>query len=285
MVTATEEWISHAEGAEVYHKQWEPTAPAPVRATVVFCHGIGEHVNRYDHVFNAFADAGIKVRAFDQRGFGQTVRKNGILGHNEGYATVLSDVDLCADKVKVPGVPHFVMGHSMGGGVALAYTLRNQARGDIKGVIASAPLIALGSKTSVTLPEYYAIRAIASVFSTFSLNKPVDTTNLSRDPSVGEVYTADPLVHGITSMGTARDIVLNGESLTKLASEFTLPMLVTSGTNDTIVSPKATEVFFEKVGSEDKTFRSYDDLCHELHNEPEKEDIIKLYISWILSHL
>ncbi|TPX59247.1 hypothetical protein PhCBS80983_g02562 [Powellomyces hirtus] len=285
MVNISEEWLPHPTASDVYHRTWEPTAGTPVRATVVFAHGIGEHVCRYDHVFSPFADAGIKVRSWDQRGFGQTVRKNGILGHNESYATVLEDMDEAAKRVKVQGVPHFVMGHSMGGGIALAYALKNAARGDIRGVIASAPLIHLGPKTAVSTPEYYAVRAIASLFSTFAMSNPVDANNLSRDPAVVEAYKADPLVHAYTSMGTARDIVLNGESLTRNAHNFKLPVLVTCGTNDHIVSYKHAKQWHVLAASEDKTWKSFEGLCHELHNEPERDEVIKLYVDWILARI
>lgn len=50
--------------------------------------------------------------SFDQRGFGKTGRKNGILGHNEGLATVFADMKDISAKVRLPGVPHFIMGHS-----------------------------------------------------------------------------------------------------------------------------------------------------------------------------
>ncbi|KAJ3181973.1 hypothetical protein HDU87_000311 [Geranomyces variabilis] len=281
----TEEWVAHSPTTEVYHRMWSPPPGVQLRATLVFVHGVGEHVCRYDHVFTPFALAGIKVRAFDERGFGQTVKRNGILGHNEGYDTVMADVDVCADRVKVEGVPHFVMGHSMGGGVILQYALRNQNRGDIRGVIASAPLIGLGALTAVSIPEYYGVRVLATVFSTLAISNPVDANNLSRDPVVVQDYTTDPLVHSYTSMGTARDIVLNGENLSNSAHNFKLPVLVVCGDADRIISYKDCREWFVLAGSSDKSWKSYDGFYHELHNEPEKEQVIQLYIDWILERV
>lgn len=82
----SEEWVG--DRVKLYTKSWIPSGQ--VKATVVFLHGFGEHVNRYNHVFDAFATAGIKVRAFDQRGFGQTGRKGGILGHHEGQKVLFN---------------------------------------------------------------------------------------------------------------------------------------------------------------------------------------------------
>lgn len=71
---------------------------------------------RYNHLFDVFVKAGIKVRSFDQRGFGRTGRKlnNGSLGHHEGAETLYGDIQDISNSVKIDGVPHFVMGHSMG---------------------------------------------------------------------------------------------------------------------------------------------------------------------------
>lgn len=79
-VALLERWIKRDE-VEVYVRTWTPVAVS-VRATVLFVHGFGEHCSRYNHVFNVFAAHGIKTTSFDQRGFGQTGRRGGILGHH-----------------------------------------------------------------------------------------------------------------------------------------------------------------------------------------------------------
>ena len=45
-------------------------------------------------MFTEFANTGIKVVSFDQRGFGHTVRLNGTHGHNEGIETTMNDIEL-----------------------------------------------------------------------------------------------------------------------------------------------------------------------------------------------
>ncbi|KAJ3185274.1 hypothetical protein HDU85_001324 [Gaertneriomyces sp. JEL0708] len=285
MATITEEWFTAKDGRSIYHRQWEPTDSKKIVATVIFAHGVGEHIQRYDHVFTAFAKHNIKTRSFDQRGFGLTGKKAGILGHNETYATLMNDMHECARRVAVPGVPHFVMGHSMGGGIALRYALNHRDDTDlpIAGVIASAPLVGLGAKTMPSVPEYYGLRALGYFLSSFTLNNPVDANNLSKDAKVNEAYKTDPYVHPFVSLGTVREIVMNGEAL--LATDhvnFTLPLLVSFGTGDHICSYKDAKAFFDKVVAKDKTFKSYDNVYHELHNDLEKETVIQDYINWIV---
>ena len=81
------------EGARFYTKHWTPAPTTPVRAAVLFVHGqvhththtysgalapgltpypratrFIERVERYDHVFPKYAENGIAVFGFDQRG-------------------------------------------------------------------------------------------------------------------------------------------------------------------------------------------------------------------------
>lgn len=135
-MTSVEEWSKFPDGLDYYSKTWYPKGT--LKATLLFIHGLGEHINRYNHVFPIFAEAGIKVLGFDERGFGKTGKKGGILGHNGGIDQVLADIAAVEGRIKVPGIPHFVMGQSMGGGLALKYASTQPA--GLTGVIATCNL-------------------------------------------------------------------------------------------------------------------------------------------------
>lgn len=110
MSNPREEWLAADDGAELYTLAWEPSnSDRAAVATVVFFHGLGEHANRYHHVFAEFARNGISVRALDQRGHGRTAKKAGIIGHLEGFDRALADGKIVSDAVRKPGVPHFAV--------------------------------------------------------------------------------------------------------------------------------------------------------------------------------
>ncbi|KAJ3089421.1 hypothetical protein HK102_006438 [Quaeritorhiza haematococci] len=95
------------DGVEVYYKVWKPAA-TPVACVLAF-HGLGDHINRFDHVFTAFAAAGIVVKGMDYRGHGRTHAKNAEKGSIQGYmgpsiARVWDDMVLLS-KMEVDGVP------------------------------------------------------------------------------------------------------------------------------------------------------------------------------------
>lgn len=153
-----------------------------VKAAVTFIHGIGEHIQRYDHVFSKFASHGIQVNSFDQRGFGRTLRKGGIPGHNEGMDQVLRDVKAAVEHSKLASVPHFIMGHSMGGGIALRYA-SSYPKG-LSGCIASgsnsnyadshsAPLIRAGASTQIPDWQLSVLRCAASVLGNLPVPNPI----------------------------------------------------------------------------------------------------------------
>jgi acylglycerol lipase len=82
-------------------------------------------------------DSGILPINPDQ--YRKTGKRNGLLGHNGGMDQVLKDIQQAESKIKMAGIPHFIMGHSMGGGLALKYASTGPK--DLMGVIASAPLV------------------------------------------------------------------------------------------------------------------------------------------------
>jgi acylglycerol lipase len=47
-------------------------------------HGFGEHIARYDRMFSLFVSQGIECYGWDQRGWGETGKKSGQFGNNQG---------------------------------------------------------------------------------------------------------------------------------------------------------------------------------------------------------
>ncbi|KAI8836599.1 Alpha/Beta hydrolase protein [Chytridium lagenaria] len=285
MSTSKEEWIKASDGVDIFTKTWEPQGK-PVVATLVAVHGLGEHISRYDEMFSHLARSGIRVHGFDQRGFGRTGRRSGILGHNDKFERTLLDVKEAELRVLSPSLPHFIFGHSMGGCIVLNYSIRYPE--NLKGVIASAPLVESGKKTKVSTVEYYAVRGLSMFLGTFAINNPVDPKALAKDAEVAKVYTSDPNVHPFITLQTAVDIVMNGEALLSEGyKKFPkhAALIMTHGTEDVLTCPIASRKFYDKVEISDKEYREFDGAYHELHNDFGKEDMYKLYTDFILKRL
>lgn len=115
----TESYIAGPQGTEFYTRIYTPsTAP---KALLVTVHGFNEHIGRFTHVHPSYAQRGIAVFAYDQRGFGLTVQKKEN-GAGKKYAQTswkeqLEDIEWAIKEArKLPGctsIPVFIMGHSM----------------------------------------------------------------------------------------------------------------------------------------------------------------------------
>jgi len=104
---------------------YRPT-DAAVRAVTVICHGMGEHIMRYDEFARYLCEQGIAVYGCDHLGHGDSVdpesHEYGYFGNNEKTLDVLVEnqkklLDLI--RKKYPHLPLVMFGHSMG-----SFTLR-----------------------------------------------------------------------------------------------------------------------------------------------------------------
>jgi len=273
-----------SDGLSLYFRGWEPESrPA---AVICLVHGLGEHTGRYAHVAEAATEAGYALLGCDLRGHG---RSDGPRGHSPTYDAMLDDIDQVLDEaaVRYPERPLFLYGHSLGGELVLCYALQRCSRTnrrpprDVVGVIATGPSL----RTATPPPGWkVAIGKIAySLFPTMSMSNGLDRSALCRAPHVVEQYNSDPLVHDRVSARLGMDILRNGESSLAQAAEFPVPLLLMHGAADRITSPAASQEFARSLDGK-CTLRLWDGLYHEIHNEPEKQEVLGYMIRWMDGH-
>jgi acylglycerol lipase len=261
----------------LYWQAWLPEAEP--RAVIVLAHGASEHGGRYTWVGQRLAERGFALYACDHRGHG---RSEGARAFIDRMDNAVADLDGVVDLARDanPGTKTFLLGHSMGGAVALSYTIKHEDRLD--GLVLSAPLAALEAASPV-------VRIIGRVLSTVVPKAgvfPIDSTGVSRDPAVVRDYDADPLNHH--GKLPARTVaVLSGAigDYPEQVAGLTLPILTMHGTEDRLTPPEGSEMIIERAGSEDKSIIRYDGLFHELLNEPERQRVLDDIVAWIEARL
>lgn len=82
-------------------------------------HGMTDHRERYDSFLREMCDNGYICIAYDNLGHGETARDESELGYfakKDGYKLLAEDVASVAQQMKerYPGLPYYLMGHSMG---------------------------------------------------------------------------------------------------------------------------------------------------------------------------
>ncbi len=271
METFEWKWKSR-DGLELAARGWKPENP---KAVVVLVHGLGEHSNRYQHVAEAFTKAGYALQAFDLRGHGQSA---GQRGHTPRYDNLMDDItDFITDAQKrFPGLPVFLYGHSMGGNQVINYALRSPQA--LKGVIATGPWLKLAIDPPAAL--VLLAKLLNNIVPNFSLASGLSQNALSRDPQVISKYAADPLVHDKISVRLYTSMFGSGFWASEHAAELKIPMLLMHGSADKLTSALASQEFSRNVGKA-VTLRIWEGFYHEIHNEPEKADVIQTMVNWL----
>jgi len=184
---------------------------------------------------------------------------------------------------RYPNIPRFLYGHSLGGLLVLAYAIQYGA--GLKGVIATGP--ALRSSLQEQKGKIAMVRVLGSLVPAVTLPSGLDAATVSRDSVIVEAYRKDPLVHDRTSLGFGKAALNAIDLCFARAREFPAPLLIMHGTGDRITYFSGSEDFAKLVreAGRDVTLRLWDDLYHEIHNEPEKEDVFQFMIEWLDKHL
>lgn len=264
-------------GLQIYAKKWMPDGET--RAVVALVHGLGEHVNRYQHVAEQFTAAGIAMVGFDLPGHG---RSGGIRGH-ASFASIGDEIDHLLKEIRTqyPGKPCFLYGHSLGGASVLYYTLKR--RPDLAGTIVTSP----GLGVSVPVPAWKSLLAktMARIYPSLTMANGLDLNNLSHDPVIIQAYRSDPLVHDRVSASLGWDILTQGAGIIEKAGQYPVPLLLMQGSEDHLVSPSATNDFAKHVPSGLLTYKVWDGLYHETHNEVEKQQVIQTMLDWLNMHI
>jgi alpha-beta hydrolase superfamily lysophospholipase len=165
----------------------------------------------------------------------------------------------------------------MGGLIASRYAL---AHGDDM-----AALIISGAAFIVDEGVSPLARMAAQLISRIAPRAPVprdDSDTLSYDPAVKITFKSDPLnYHGETRMRTAVEMSNAGANALERAGELRLPLLAMHGADDTLTSPRGTELFYERANSVDKTLVLWPRMKHEIFNEIERAKVIAFVIDWL----
>lgn len=251
-----------------------------VRAHVLLVHGIAEHAGRYQHVAARLATGGITTHAYDQRGFGGSGGTRAYVDRWSQYHDDLED-RLAEVRSQSGTLPLVLYGHSMGGLIALGYTLADPPRPRPDLLVLSAPAI------DATVPQWK--RTLADILGRamprFAIANTFPKGGLSSDAAVESAYLADPIAVHRTTARLGLSLFNEQDRVKKrLAPSGPLPVrtYVLHGSDDAIVPEWASKSLESRANV---TRRVYPGLHHETHNEPSGSAVVDDTIRWIESAL
>jgi acylglycerol lipase len=262
------------DGLTLYRQWWLPAADP--KAVVMLFHGLGEHSGRYVHVAAALNAAGYAVHAVDHRGHGKSEGKRVFV---KSYGEFMSDLVLFRDLVETAhlGLPLFVLGHSMGGNLAVGHTLAHQD--GLAGLALSGPALKVGD--DIKPIQVKIIGVLGKLVPTFR-PQALDASSISRDPAVVEAYRNDPLVYtGKMSAGIGWALIERMEQFPSQYGELRLPVLLQHGTADQMANVEGSRELERLATNATVTSHYYEGLYHEIYNEPEQRAVLADLVAWL----
>jgi len=263
---------------DLFYRGYLP--PRKPRAIMVIVHGLAEHSGRYMNVVDYFVPRGYAVYGFDQRGHGQS---QGIRGYVEKFSYYIDDLKTFFDIVrgKHSGDKIFIVGHSVGGTIAITYSLSYQ--NEFAGLILSGATVKPGSSLS---PIKIMLARFLSIVTPKMGVDVIDASAVSQDQTVVNAYIDDQLVYrGKIRARLGAELIKAMQVLPRKMSEIHLPVLIMSGTDDRLSDPEGSQLLYERISSRDKALKFYDGFYHEIFNEPGRDQIFSDMDDWLTTHL
>jgi len=266
------QWLSN-DGLKLFAQKWEPEGE--VKAVISLVHGLGEHSGRYLDWAEKLTAAGYAVMTFDLRGHGKS---DGQLGHVPSFDYFADDVSLLLENSHkhFPEKHYFLYGNSLGGVIVLYYLIQRQPQ------LSGAVVTAAGLHTALTEQKLkiFMARLLGSIWPSGSMPSGLEPDSICRDPAIVEAYRNDPLVHDQVSFGFAKSSLQAIDYILNNASRINLPLLLMHGTADRLAYTSGTQTIAGSVSC-DCTLKLLEELSHEMHNEPEKEEFFRCLTEWL----
>jgi len=268
-----------AGGIKLAGRAWLAEAP---RAVIAIVHGIGEHSGRYAAVASDLVAARFSVVALDLPGHGESPGPRGDL---QSWVAVRDPMvnAMFAAPGSFPGqperLPHVLLGHSMGGLMALDFALAHPR--DLAAVVVSAPAL-----VSAMPPWWKLALANCARLTSPSVGFPTGLETdgeggISRDPEVLRHRDADRLVHDRISPRLYFDFAEARQRVTRDARRLAVPALVLHGEADRMVWPEGSTAFAAAAPRHLVTLITYPGAYHELFNDLGREQVSADVVRWL----
>lgn len=289
---------------QIHGIEWLPEGE--IKGILQICHGMVEYIERYDEFAKTCASCGYYVVGHDHLGHGQSIQNSDDYGYfqeTKGNQYVIGDIHKLREMTmkKYPGVPYYMLGHSMGSFLLRQYLTMYGAG------LAGAIIMGTGHQSRFLLEAgQFVCRMIAGVkgwryrstlvnnMAFGSYNKkfePSDTKKdwITSDEEHLKKYVADPLCSFIFTVGAyyqmfeGMKVLDMKESMEKIPKE--LPVFFVAGEDDPVGNfGKNVRKVYEKyksAGLKKVDFKLYPNDRHEILNETDRKQVYEDILNWM----
>ena len=281
------------------------------RAVVQLVHGVSDHISRYDRFARHLTAHGFVVAGHDHLGHGDSLPRGSTpiwFAARDGWRIVTDDTCALHRKLRreFPGLPVFILGHSMGSFVTRSMLIRYP--GSVDGAILmgtgwnSEAAISGGLAVTAVLGALRGKRATSGFVTDLAFggyNKAFAPNRtgfdwIAADERAVDRYVADPKCGEDATVGLLHDMLVGfrfnqrRENLRKM--DAATPILFVAGQDDPVGAMgrgvEKSAAAFRDAGVTDVTTILYPGLRHEILNEPSAPDTVDADIlRWLEAHM
>lgn len=288
---------------------WRDEKQSP-KAILQIVHGMAEYIDRYDEFAVFMAERGFIVVGDDHLGHGESVGENGTYGYfcKKDPATVLVRDEHRLKKLmeeKYPGIPYYILGHSMGSFIARNYLCKYGSGIDgmiIVGTGNQSKKLLRASKMIAGITGFFCgekkvakmINALAFGHYNEAIEKPKTNVDwLTKDEDIVEKYILDEkcgftfTVNGFKGLFELIYRLQDPKNFENIPKD--IPVLFLSGEDDPVgdygegvIRAKNALV---RAGLTEVSMKLYPKDRHEILNETDREAIYADTYEWLASRL
>lgn len=259
---------------------WHHHPNTTVKARVLLIHGIGEHSARHQHTIDFLLSKGIEVVRFDLRGSGKSGGRRQWIESFDDYVEDAAAALLWIQR-ELPSLPLYVLGHSLGGAIAIHFAATYHRT--LEGLILSSPAYKVGAAVSPL--SIFIGKKLARVLPTLRFPSIESVGSLSRDREVEIAYRNDPLCCHFSTLQQGTAILKALDQILQKASLIQCPVLMVHGTHDPVIQPAGSAQILLKLGAADRVLHYLPLTRHEPHNDIDKDHYFGLLWQWLEKQL
>ncbi|MDR1445431.1 MAG: lysophospholipase [Treponema sp.] len=298
-------WMRKASSGEgeIFSQLWQGSKP---KAVLQIAHGMGEYSSRYKDFAAFLAGKGYAVCAEDHAGHGSHAGLKGFFAEKNGWECVLKDMKALMDEAsgRYPGLPVFLLGHSMGSFLARSYITRygeGLSGCILSGTMGPNPALGVAGLLSSVQKKLKGPRSPAYFISNLSMgsyNKRIKNPvnhcawlstvdqvciDYAHDENCGFVFTAGAYYDMFNAL---KEI---GSPSWPLQIPKDLPVYFFAGDEDPVGDyGRGVEKVYQSVkaaGVKDVSLKLYKGGRHEMLNEENREEVYRDTLEWLEKHL
>lgn len=307
MVTTNFTFLSNDGKTAVHAVKWMPEN-GEYKAILQISHGMVEFIERYMPFAEFLTEKGYMVVGHDHIGHGQSVTTQEDWGYFcEGKPSdiVIEDMHKLRTMIQEdnPGVPYFMLGHSMGSFMLRKYLAvhNEQLRGAIIMGTGFIPgkITGLALKLTAVIGKLRGSKhrskllqslAFGEDYKAFDMTgeKPEDSW-LTKDVEIVKAYYNEPrcsymfTVNGYKGLFEAVNFSCNPENAALIPKK--LPLFIVSGEQDPVgglgKGVKDVYYMYQNAGLLDLTYKLYENDRHEILNETDKQVVFEDILAWM----